>query len=66
MVAHPPAPGEALRDRLRALTASGTPPRVLLVKMSSLGDVIHALPTVEALKPGTRPLPHLLLKAGVG
>lgn len=52
MVAHPPAPGEALRDRLRALTASGTPPRVLLVKMSSLGDVIHALPAVAALKRG--------------
>lgn len=52
MVAHPPAPGEALRDRLRALAAAGTPPRLLLVKMSSLGDVIHALPTVVALKRG--------------
>ena len=52
MVAHPPAPGEALRDRLRALAASGTPPGVLLVKMSSLGDLIHALPTVAALKRG--------------
>lgn len=52
MVAHPPAPGEVLRDRLRALAASGTPPRVLLVKMSSLGDLIHALPTVAALKRG--------------
>ncbi|HEV8662628.1 MAG TPA: glycosyltransferase family 9 protein [Candidatus Methylomirabilis sp.] len=52
MVAHPPAPGEALRDRLRASAAAGTPPRVLLIKMSSLGDVIHALPTVAALKRG--------------
>ncbi|MGH7379123.1 MAG: glycosyltransferase family 9 protein [Candidatus Methylomirabilales bacterium] len=52
MVAHLPAPGEPLRDRLRALAASGTPPRVLLVKMSSLGDLIHVLPTVAALKRG--------------
>jgi len=52
MVAHPPAPGAPLRDRLRALTAAGTPPRVLLIKMSSLGDLIHVLPTVEALKRG--------------
>ncbi len=52
MVAHAPAPGGPLRDRLRALAAAGTPPRVLLVKMSSLGDLLHALPTVEALKRG--------------
>ena len=25
-------------------------PRILLIKLSSLGDVIHALPTVEALR----------------
>lgn len=52
MVAHPPAPGEALRNRLRALAAAGNPPRVLLIKMSSLGDLVHALPTVAALKRG--------------
>jgi len=52
MVAHSPAPGEALRDRLRTLAPPGTPPRVLLIKMSSLGDLVHALPTVAALKRG--------------
>ncbi|MBI3002280.1 MAG: glycosyltransferase family 9 protein [candidate division NC10 bacterium] len=52
MVAHPPAPGAPLRDRLRALAASGLPLRVLLVKMSSLGDLVHALPTAAALKRG--------------
>ncbi len=51
MVAHPPAPGAPLRDRPRALTAAGTPPRVLLIKMSSQGDVIQALPAVEAPEP---------------
>ena len=25
-------------------------PRILLIKLSSLGDVIHALPTLEALR----------------
>jgi lipopolysaccharide heptosyltransferase I len=30
--------------------AAGRPPRLLLIKLSALGDVIHALPTLEALR----------------
>lgn len=45
----------AAKAILPVILASDTPRRVLLVKLSSLGDVVHALPLAEALRAGLGP-----------
>ncbi|MFO0767953.1 MAG: hypothetical protein U0231_14460 [Nitrospiraceae bacterium] len=71
-----PGPGQSiLAARLRtepAMTPAtstqpmGTLRRLLMVKPSSLGDIVHAMPTVASLRRGFPEARHLVGQAAMG